>query len=124
MSRELYQSDESYSRTLRELQKRADAGVPLRYQDSEAVGDKYTVCTLGLCDDGIERKMDGVYPQNHHACPHDGRYFTETGERTAAPLEWAYGCFYKCHIFKGSKASRALAPERIRAVVGKATAIK
>jgi hypothetical protein len=40
MSRPLYQSAESYQRTLQELECRVDAGVPLKYYDCEESGPK------------------------------------------------------------------------------------
>ncbi len=100
--RPLYQSDESYFKTLAELKRRIEAGVPLDYYDDTTPGDKNTECTWGLCDDKIQALQDGVYRRHYHVCPQDGRFFTETGERNqVVPEELASGCFWKCLIFKG-----------------------
>ena len=112
------QSEKSYRKTLQILQERVDAGVPLKFVDSCELGNKYTCCTLGLCDEGVESEMDGESRERHHFCPHDGRYFTAEGEATNAPIDPFNGCFWKCLIFRCSKESRDLAGERIRKVAG------
>jgi hypothetical protein len=117
MSRPLYQSDESYRRTLKELGRRVEAGVPLEYYDCEEIGAKNTECTLGLCDDGIQVSQDGVYRTKDHACPHDRRFFAADGQPTSASGDASIGCFYHCHIFKGNKRSRESAGQRVRAVI-------
>jgi|GEM_PF-3905359 len=111
----LYQSDASHNVTLRELKRRAAAGVHLHAYDDITRGSKNTECTLGLCDDKIEAMRDGVYPQPEgHNCPHDARYFTKTGE----PIHHGKdpnGCFHTCRIFQRKYAGGS-AVERIKAV--------
>jgi hypothetical protein len=116
MNKPLYQSDESYRRTLMELERRVNAGVRLEYYDSEQLGAKNTECTLGLCHDSIEAMQDGVYRDKGHACPHDERYFTADGKPTGAARQRPTGCFYYCNVFQGTKQERKLAQQRIRAV--------
>jgi|ERR1700733_15581824 hypothetical protein len=119
MTRPLYQSDESYLRTIEELERRVDAGVRLEYYDCEQIGAKNTECTLGLCHDSIQDMQDGIYRDKGHACPHDERFFTAEGEPTGATPGLPSGCFFYCNIFEGSKKERGLAQQRIRAVVAK-----
>jgi len=117
MTRPLYQTDESYRRTLCELDRRVDAAVPLEYYDCEDIGAKNTECTLGLCHDSIKDMQDGMYRDKGHACPHDKRFFTAEGQPTGAAPGLPSGCFFHCHIFQGTKQERQLAQQRVRVAV-------
>lgn len=82
------------------------SGVPFEAVDSTFTGDKYTVCSWGLCADTpelypdrqdwlwpekdhlIHGRVSPLYKKNQHLCPHDTR---EKGGFN--------GCFYTC-IFK------------------------
>lgn len=107
----LYQSDASYKRSLDELMRRVKAGVPLKAVDSDEIGDKYTECTLGLCDRSVEKAMDGVYRADHHVCPHDGRFLESDGTPTGTERKASSGCFFACHIFqkKGGSPKKRIA---------------
>jgi hypothetical protein len=118
MTRPLYQSDQSYRRTLKELKSRVEAGVKLEYYDCEEIGAENTECTLGLCDDRIKEMQDGIYRGKGHGCPHDERFFTVEGEPIATVPISPTGCFFYCNIFQGSKRERCLAQQRILTVVG------
>lgn len=113
-NKKLQQSDISYYHTLLVLNKRVKDGTPLRYEDSEVIGNKYTICSLGLCDESLKEKMDGLYPAAEHVCPHDKRYATEDGEAIAADSVDSSGCFYHCRIFSEPNASRERAAVRIQ----------
>lgn len=110
----LSQSDAYYNQTLLELKRRATEGTPLYAYDDTSPGCKSTGCSLGLCDEALEQGSDGVYRRDHHFCPHDARYFTETGEPTGAE-EDLNGCFYTCRIFQEQSTQEA-AVARILAV--------
>lgn len=112
MSRELYQTDASYRRTLIELRHRAEIDIRLEYFDDTTSGAKRMGCNLGLCDETI--KKDGIYRASHHHCPHDRRFFTEHGIPAAPPEnDTGSGCFHTCRIFKGTRRERSLAKSRI-----------
>ncbi len=117
--RPLHQSDESYRRTLGLLRERVQKGVTLRYKDSTTTGDKYTICTLGLCDNEIKQSQDGLYRENRHACPHDRRFFDQAGNALPPPDDKGCfnGCFYTCRVFDPRQpGDRRTVGERILAV--------
>lgn len=118
--RELYQSDASYVKTLRELKRRLDNNTPLHFYDCEDIGNKNTECTLGLCDDSIERMQDGVYSGKGHTCPHDSRYVNKDGSLNSDAESSRDGCFYSCHIFKKRSTKRQDVGNRIHAILERA----
>jgi hypothetical protein len=99
----LYQSDASYNQSLLDLKQRARDRLPLTGEDSDAVGDKYTECNLGLCDEKIEESQDGVYRRPNHHCPHDARYFDVHGTRLPEREPDLNGCFYTCRVFSPTR---------------------
>lgn len=109
----LRQSETSYHRSMADLRARAQGGVPLKFYDSTAVGDKNTECTLGLCDDSIQDTMDGVYRGGRHACPHDSRVYTSSGDYQDERRYEEFGCFYKCHVFQTYLLGRGNAAQRV-----------
>lgn len=119
LNKELYQSDESYKKTLQELSLRVDTKVKLDYEDSCEIGNKYTECNLGLCDRSIQDNMDGTYRANQHICPHDGRYFDRFGNtKEFQGAIMSSGCFYDCHIFQNTGNYQNLIEQRIKKVAG------
>lgn len=101
---------EQYILQLERFRKRIAEGAPLETADSEEIGDKFTLCSWGLCDDSAE-----MWPEKelHHwphsfltegrtaplrvghgqKCPMDKR---ETGDRS-------FSCFFHCRVFQGPK---------------------
>jgi hypothetical protein len=115
----LYQSKASYTRTLLELERRANENELFSYFDCTETGCKDTQCTLGLCDGEIRESMDGVYQNEGDVCPNDKRYFDREGNLIARPAS-TMGCFYHCWIFQERNPSKTEAQNRIRRVVKKA----
>jgi len=104
-SRSLYMTDKGYLEALQRLQALVLSGLPLHYENSDCIGDKYTNCTWGLCSEVKEMwpepamhlwpdqftkhdRIAPLYRLNHHLCPCDTR--TVGGNN---------GCFYTCIIF-------------------------
>jgi hypothetical protein len=111
--RQIYQSDASYRRVLRELRRRVLAGVKLTYFDDDAPGNKRMGCSWGTCDDNLSSIMDGIYPTDRQPCPHDSRFFTQDGTEFATVTRVSSGCFYTCRIFKAKKGDRETARARV-----------
>jgi hypothetical protein len=49
---ELYMSNERYLAALKRIRDIIASGVDVKAENSNAMGDKYSSCTWGLCDDG------------------------------------------------------------------------
>ena len=91
--------------------KRIAKGLPLSNDDSNALGNKHTHCTWGLCSDQFDAWPDAQdhlwpvdfvmrgrhapkYTKEHQRCPIDTRAMADKGMN---------GCFYTCQIFKAPK---------------------
>ena len=98
-------TDKGYLEALLRLQALVLAGLPLEYEDSNCIGDKYTRCSWGLCSESKEMwpepdmhlwpddfinngRIAPLHRSNHHLCPCDTR--TVGGNN---------GCFWTCIIF-------------------------
>lgn len=111
---------------LRRMQRRIAAGLPLRLEDSDAIGDKRTCASWGMCSGDREQwpeADDHVFP---NAFVRDGRVTPRDPPRGArCPLDLAdpgdlssavlghYGCFYRCLLFQAPEPMRR-DPERLR----------
>jgi hypothetical protein len=111
MIKDLNMSDKTYYESLLRLKERIENGLSLNYEDSTVIGDKYTVCTWGLCSDDKEQWPDPdmhlwpdqftndgrvapKYRENHHLCPFDTRNPNDD------EMSLINGCFYTCMIFQ------------------------
>jgi hypothetical protein len=102
---ELYMSNERYLAALKRIRDIIASGVDVKAENSNAMGDKYSSCTWGLCDDGKSHWPDAEdylfspgnrpwvatkYFKNGQHCPMD-----------SAPPEDGHveGCFWRCLVF-------------------------
>ena len=94
---DIYLTNEEYFDLLVRGRKHLDSIKELEFEDSDHLGDKYTVSNCGLCNDSLTTKDIALFPKNfphrttmkyrkpHHKCPLD-----EKKERSSQ------GCFYSC----------------------------
>jgi hypothetical protein len=98
--------------------------LPLVAEDSNAIGDKYTRCNWGMCDESADLWPDPddhiwpdmfenngrVAPRGHGPCPMDVR--TDATMDSGEMLGDSSGCFYSCRIFQ----RKHMTPSRDEAV--------
>ena len=106
----MYASDKSYNANLLTLKERAEQRVYIKAYDEPEVN-------LGLCAEGFEEGLDGVYRrEKRHLCPHDRRFFDFDGKRRVRPegteSEMLSGCYYSCYILRPTKAIRNMPVDR------------
>lgn len=106
----MYASDKSYNALLLVLKERAEQRVYIRANDEPEVN-------VGLCAEGFDEALDGVYKRdNRHVCPHDSRFFEFDGKRRGRPegseSQMLSGCFYSCYILRPTKAVRNILGDR------------
>jgi hypothetical protein len=100
-----------YQVALARLRRLIAEGLPLVYEDSTTLGDKYTHCAWGLCSDDVAAWPDAedhvwpeqflsrqrVAPKHRHGrqrCPWDQR----PGGQDECGMQ--IGCFYHCRVFQ------------------------
>jgi len=96
-----------YRMALVRLRQRIADGIPLVYEDSTTIGDKYTICSWGLCSVDPEQWPDA----GDHMFPvdfiDDGRISVNRGYQQPCPIQRnaedrgavGWGCFSECRIF-------------------------
>lgn len=100
-----------YQVALARLRRLIAEGLPLVYEDSTTLGDKYTHCSWGLCSRDVAAWIDAedhLWPDQFRAndrvapkyrtgkqrCPWDQRQESQNDK------EMQRGCFHSCRIFK------------------------
>lgn len=102
-------TDEQYLGVLKRIRKAIAAGEALVAEDCTDIGNKYTVCTWGLCSDKLE-----YYPTpDLHTHPD---MLPSTYSKKWVPPDrkcpmrkkgiGPWGCFYDCRVFRGKKPNR------------------
>ncbi len=99
-------SNARYRMALVRMRARIADGLPLTHDDSSTVGDKYTICSWGMCSNDPEQWPDA----GDHTFPvdfmDDGRVSAERQCDQLCPLQVthpkarAWGCFYECRVFQ------------------------
>lgn len=105
MNKDLHLTDARYIAALYRQRDRIIAGLEFSAEDSDAIGDKYTHASWGLCSDD-----KGAWPDaKDHLWPDQ---FEQHGrvapkyrhQHQSCPMQTkggGSGCFYSCRIFKG-----------------------
>lgn len=76
----------TYGDAIRELLRRVEADEPIMLIDDDSLGNKSTSCHWGMCAAGFT----DVRKRAQRNCPFD-----------KAKEYNAYGCFWRCKLFKG-----------------------
>jgi hypothetical protein len=96
-------TDEQYFDLLkRALQRIKESNDKVRGCDSTSIGNKYTECNVGLCDDSLTTKEIAMFPEFWDKGRRDMKYLRVYHK---CPLDWRdkptqQGCFYSCLFFK------------------------
>lgn len=107
--KDLYMSQERYYLALKRIRALIADGIPLIFEDSTTIGDKYTHCSWGLCSEDprawpdaedhlwpdqflADKRVALKYLRDDQMCPMDRRV-----------SEGSRGCFYTCRIFQPKK---------------------
>lgn len=91
------------------LRRKAQAiadGIDLHAEDSTATGEKYTICSWGMCDESAEQwpdRDDHTWPdsfdEHQRVAPRSAPGGCPMDRRTGTADESRWGCFYHCRIF-------------------------
>lgn len=102
---------------LRRMRKRISEGLPLEWEDSTDIGNKYTSCTWGMCSEQKEQwpdKDDHTWPdefiKSGRIAPRSMKKGQHCPLNDRSKQKDGNGCFYSCKIF-GSK-NKDLSRER------------
>lgn len=102
-----------YQVALARLRRLIAEGLPLVFEDSTMIGDKYTHCSWGLCSRDVAAWIDAedhLWPEQFRArrrvapkfrtqrqrCPWDQR----PRDGADGDQGMQYGCFYACRVFQ------------------------
>lgn len=112
--RSLELPDDRYVAALEQLRRLVSGGLELRYYDCDAIGQKETWCTWGLCNNTKEMwpcKEDHLWPYSFETEGRVAPLYRKQGQ--LCPLEvppdsprivedWqrTSGCFYRCRVFQ------------------------
>lgn len=127
--RDLYMSNERYLAALYRQRDRIIAGLPFEAADSDALGDKWTHASWGLCSRDAEAWPDAedhLWPNQFRE---NGRVAPKyRGQQQPCPMQTkggGMGCFYSCRVFTHGTITKAKRPQAIdlyEKAIGKARA--
>ena len=109
--------------SLKRMRDRIAAGLNLRYEDSNEVGNKYTTATWGQCSDEKEQwpdKEDHIWPDEFAEQGRVAPLYRDGANGQKCPFDThptgSDGCFYHCRIFKNRKFNDGRLPTRKEAL--------